>query len=118
MKFIIFLIVMLSVFFVFHTSVFAQEQFCKKPVLTSENFDLRVTIIRVRQVVDDKERFIDIGSGFFITDGGKYLYLVSAGHVLKGALKILLDYPGTLVFYAAIFTNQYNVETLIFSVVF
>lgn len=70
-----------------------------KPILTSENFDNRVTKIQIKIMQEGKENIIDLGTGFFVNDGGEFIYLVSAGHLFKDALKILIGNKGTIVFF-------------------
>src|SRR3989338_3578783 len=62
-----------------------------KPVLTQENFDTRVTKISLKYMKDGKEEMLEIGTGLFVTWDDNFIYLVSAGHVFKDALKFLLD---------------------------
>ncbi|MDP3143072.1 MAG: hypothetical protein Q8N14_03895 [Candidatus Omnitrophota bacterium] len=70
-----------------------------KPVLTSENFDNRVTKIQLKFIQEGKENIKDVGTGFFVNDGEKFIYLVSAGHIFKESLKNLIDNKGKMVFF-------------------
>ncbi len=66
-----------------------------KPVLTSEKFDNRATKIQIK--ILGVEKPIDLGTGFFVNDNRDFIYLVSAGHLFKNALKLLIDNKGVIV---------------------
>lgn len=77
---------------------YSENNFSRKPTLTSKNFDNRVTKIIIKYIENDQEKIQEIGTGFFITDAKNFIYLVSAGHVFREALKILLDKKGKMIF--------------------
>jgi hypothetical protein len=83
-----------------------------KPALTSENFDNRVTKIQIKVIKEGKENFFDLGTGFFVNDGGEFIYLVSAGHLFKDALKFLIANRGTIVFFQKFESKDGKMQTL------
>lgn len=84
-----------------------------KPALTSENFDNRVTKIQIKLIKEDKGNFIDLGTGFFVNDGGEFIYLVSAGHLFKDALKVLVANKGTIVFFQKFESKDSKMQKLV-----
>ncbi len=75
----------------------SRTRYFRKSILTSDQYDVRVTKIMVEYQQFSKTLRQDVGTGFFMTDGGKYIYLVSTGRVFEKALKILLDKDGKVI---------------------
>lgn len=76
-----------------------EEKFIRIPNLTNKNIDTLVARITLKYTRDNETVNPDIGTGFVMTDETKASYLVSAGHVFKDALKILLDNPGQMIIF-------------------
>ncbi|MBN2484262.1 MAG: hypothetical protein JXD21_08705 [Candidatus Omnitrophica bacterium] len=83
-----------------------RTRYYRKAILTSDQYDVRVTKIMVRYEKFSKTITQDVGTGFFMTDGGNYIYLVSSGHVFEKALKILLDNPGKVITFQRFVTQD------------
>jgi hypothetical protein len=100
-------------------SLTGQEEIMK-PVLAKENFDTCVTKISLKYTKNDKEDTVDIGTGFFVIGNDNFMYLVSAGHVFKKAIKFLLDNKGAIFIHQELtieskegkHINYYNIDLM------
>jgi len=103
--------IFILIFFIFvcvdNLYVYPADDFLKIPTLTSQNFDNRISKLKIQYVKNGKEVIEDVGTGVFMHKEDN-LYLVSAGHVFKGALKKLLDNDGVMIIYGKFLSKKDN----------